>query len=147
MEIAVDGWRAGVADWDAVRNLPIEKLPILTKEEQEVAKKLGVPEAEYARSALAGEHSQQMLLVKTERLARLLATMLENMNTGARVENVTLRTFHDRFDIWLRAGNEAIPLRIAEQVVDDLFEAGSSEAEQKLGRILSTALVGRIRAQ
>jgi hypothetical protein len=147
MEIAVDGWRAGAADWDAVRNLPADKLPALTKEQREVAKKLGVAEADYARSALAGEHSRQMLLAKAERLARLLSKMLEAMNVAASVESVTLRTFHEKFDVLLKAGNDVIPLRIAEEVVDDLFEAGSVDAEQRLGRILSGALQGRIRQQ
>jgi hypothetical protein len=147
MEIAVDGSRAGVADWDAVRDLPPDKLPALTKEERDVANKLGVSEVDYARSALAGERSREMLLAKTERLARLLGKMLQTLSAGATVESVTLRTFHDRFDVSLRVGDRLIPLRIAEQVVDDLFEAGSPDAEQRLGRILSTALLGRTRAQ
>jgi len=147
MEIAVDGLRSGAADWDSVRNLPVDKLPPLTKAQQEVAKKLGVSEADYARSALAGERAREELLAKTERLARFLSKMLGEMHLAATVESVTLRTFHDRFDVLLKAGDDKVPLRIAEPIVDDLFEAGSAEAEQRLSRILRNTLELGIRKQ
>jgi hypothetical protein len=138
MEIAVDGWRASAADWDAVRNLPAEELPALSKEQREVAGKLGIPEADYARSAFAGKRSQETLLAKTERFARLLAGMLREANIAATVANVTLRTFDEKFDVLLRSGDNAVPLRVAESLVDDLFENGSAEAKQRMTRILET---------
>jgi hypothetical protein len=138
MEIAVDGWRASAADWDAVRNLAAEELPALSKEQREVAGKLGIPEADYARSAFAGKRSQETLLAKTERFARLLAGMLREANIAATVANVTLRTFDEKFDVLLRSGDNAVPLRVAESLVDDLFENGSAEAKQRMTRILET---------
>lgn len=147
MEIAVDGWRSGAADWDAVRNLPEDKLPPLSKEQKEVARKLGIPETDYARSALAGERSRESLLAKTERLARVLSKIFREMNVPAKIESVTLRTFHERFDVLLTIGTHSIPLRIAEGIVDDLFETGSEDAEQRLGRILRMAVEGRVRQQ
>jgi hypothetical protein len=138
MEIAVDGWRASAADWDAVRNLSAEQLPALSKEQREVAGKLGIPEADYARSAFAGKRSQEALLAKTERFARLLAGMLREANIAATVASVTLRTFDEKFDVLLRSGENAVPLRVAESLVDDLFENGSAEAKQRMTRILET---------
>ena len=111
MEIAVDGWRASAADWEAVKG-----------------------EIDYARSASAGKRSQEALLAKAERLGRLLAGMLEKAHISARIEKVTLRTFDEKFDISLRLGQETFPFRIAEQLVDDLFENGSGEAEQRVHR-------------
>ena len=142
MEIAVDGWRAGAAEREVARSLSPEQLPRLTDEQRSVAKKLGIPEEEYARSIVAGERNRDALLLKTERLARLLEQRTERLGIGAHVDRVTLRTVQDRFDVELPINGRVLPLRIEEFVVDDYFDNGSSEAEERLGHILDRALVG-----
>lgn len=142
MEIAVDGWRAGAAERELARSLPSDQLPRLTDEQRSVAKKLGIPEEEYARSVVAGERNRDALLVKTERLARLLEQRIEELGIGAHVNRVTLRTIQDRFDVEIQINGRVLPLRIEESVVDDYFENGLKEAEERLGHILDRALVG-----
>jgi hypothetical protein len=146
MEIAVDGWRASAADWDAVSSLPSEQVPPLSREQREVAVKLGISELDYARSALAGRKSQEALLAKTERLARLLNGMLKEAQVPSSVERIVLRTFDEKFDVLLKSGQTSVPFKIAESVVDDLFENGSRDAEQRVARILET-VVPQLRAQ
>ncbi len=142
MEIAVDGWRAGAAERELARSLPSDQLPRLTDEQRSVAKKLGIPEEEYARSVVAGERNRDALLIKTERLARLLEQRIERVGIGAHVNRVTLRTIQDRFDVEIQINGRVLPLRIEESVVDDYFENGSKEAEERLEHILDRALVG-----
>jgi hypothetical protein len=142
MEIAVDGWRSGATDWDAVRNLPAEQLPQLSEEQRAVAKKLGISEQDYARSLVAGERSREALLVKTERLARLLEQRIAALGIGGRVNRVVLRTIQDRFDIEVQLNGRVLPLRIEESIVDDYFESGSADAEKRLAQILDRAFVG-----
>ena len=142
MEIAVDGWRSGVADWDAVRNLPDEQLPSLTEEQQLVAAKLGISVQDYARSVVAGERNREALLVKTERLARLLQQRIGALEIGGHVTRVTLRTFEHRFDVEVQVNGRSLPLRIDEAMVDDYFDGGSAEAEIRLAHILDRAFVG-----
>ncbi len=140
MEIAVDGWRASAGDWEAVRQIPRDQLPPLTAEQREVARKLGVPEDEYARSALAGERGREVLLHKAERLARVIEEQAKTAGTDASVERIILRTVESRFDVDLRLNGRSIPLRIAEDLVDDYFDSGSTDAEQRLGRVVKNAL-------
>ena len=142
MEIVVDGWRSSVEDRDAVRNIPTEQLPALSEGQREVARKLGIPEADYARTVLAGEHSQETLLVKTERLARLLEQRLGKAGVRAEVSRVVLRTVQQRFDVELKVEGRDVPVRIEESLVNDYFDGGSLDAEQRLGRILDRAQVG-----
>lgn len=142
MEIAVDGWRAGAAERELARSLPSDQLPRLTAEQRSVAKKLGIPEEEYARSVVAGERNRDALLIKTERLARLLEQRIDGLGIGAHVNRVTLRTIQDRFDVEIQINGRVLPFRIEESVVDDYFENGSKEAEERLGQILDRALVG-----
>ena len=142
MEIAVDGWRSSVADWDAVRNIPPDQLPQLSPEQREVARKLGIPEPDYARSLLAGERNREALLAKAQRLARLLEERLERSGIAGQVNRVLLRTVEHRFDVELRIDSRTVPLSIEESLVDDYFDSGSRDAEERLGRILDRALVG-----
>jgi len=140
MNIAVDGWRASPSDWDNVRSIPKDELPALSEEQKEVARKLGVPEESYARSALAGERTQNTLLAKTEMFARLLEKKIRDLGFKAIVESVVLRLLEHRFEVLIVANGARFPLRISEELIDDLFEAGSAEAEEKLARLLSSTV-------
>jgi hypothetical protein len=140
MEISVQGWRASASEWKEVRGIPKDQLPALTKEQKEVAGKLGVSEEDYARSALAGERTQNSLLAKTEAFARLLEKKIKDLGFKAVVENVILQILEHRFDVLLNVNGTKLPLRIKEEIVDDLFEAGSADAEEKLSRILNLTL-------
>jgi len=142
MEIAVDGWRAGAAEREVARSLSPEQLPRLTDEQRSVASKLGIPEEDYARSVVAGERNREALLLKTERLARLLEQRLKASGIGAHVNRVTLRTIQHRFDVELQVNGRMVPFQVEETVVDDYFDSGSNDAEQRLGHILDRALVG-----
>ena len=142
MEIAVDGWRSGTADRDAVRNLSAEQLPRLSEEQRAVAKKLGIPEQDYARSVVAGERSREALLAKTERLARLLEQRIAALGIDGRINRVTLRTIQGRFDVEVQVNGRVLPLRIEETLVDDYFDNGSADSEQRLAHILDRAFVG-----
>jgi hypothetical protein len=140
MEISVHGWRASAGDWEAVRKLPKDQLPALTVEQKEVARKLRVSEEDYARSALAGERTQNALLAKTEMFARLLEKKLRDLGSRASVESVVLQILDDRFEVLLRLNGSLVPLRIKEDVINDLFESGSAEAEERVARILNSTV-------
>jgi hypothetical protein len=140
MHISVEGWRANPIEREAIRTVPAEQLPPLTAEQKEVARKLGVSEEAYARMALAGQRTSDLLLKKTEMLAKLLEQKLRGSGSKATIENVVLRTMKHKFDVLLRINGSTIPIRINEDVVDDLFESGSEEAEQRLSRIVSTTI-------
>jgi hypothetical protein len=143
MEISVQGWKASPGDWEAVKKIPKDELPALTDEQKEVVRKLGLTEEDYARSALAGERTQNALLLKTEMFARLLEKKLRDLGLKATVDNVVLRILEDRFDVVLRVNGAGFPLRIKEDVVDELFEGGSVDAEEKLSRILKATVGAR----
>jgi hypothetical protein len=138
MDIFVQGSRVSVADWSAVRGIPREQLPPLTAGQRAVAEGLGIPEEDYARSALAGERGSAKLLAKTERFARMVARKAKAK--GAVVDQVTLNALNGRFEVEGKAGATPLFLRVDEGIVDELFEGGSIEADQRLSRVLDGAL-------
>jgi hypothetical protein len=143
MNVSVDGYGFSAAEWAAIRDLPPEQLPALDKSEREVAQELGIPEAEYARSLLAGRRSQEALLKKAKSLGLLLEKIAGAIDSAAKVKSVNLRVFQGRFDIKLDIAGSLIPMSIDESLVDDYFSAGSREAEERLARIVERVLTLR----
>jgi hypothetical protein len=141
MEIAVQGWRSYPAEWQAVRSVPGNELPPLSDEQRQVARKLGIPEEDYARSVLAGQRTQEVLLQKTEGLARFLEQRIEASGLPAIIKKIVLVVVEEKFTVELEVNGRPLVLRIDESIVDDFFDSGSEEAEKKLGRILDRALL------
>jgi len=144
MNISVQGSRTSSADWESVRNLPAEQLPPLSPEQREVARKLGISQDDYARSFLAGERTMEKMVSKTERLARFLAERLRRSAREMEIEAVILNTWDGKFEVSVRAGDRVVPIRIAEEVVDDYFDSGSPEMEQRIERVLSLAIHAQV---
>jgi hypothetical protein len=144
MKVSVVGYRASTADWERVRNLPREQLPPLTPEQKVVADNLKIPEEDYARSALAGQQTQDKLLAKTERFARLLQQKVKQRNPHAVVEHVALITWDHKLEVEIAIDGAPVPLGIDEDIVDDLLEGGSAEADRKLTRIVELAVGQRV---
>ena len=140
MQIAVDGTRGSSSAQEVVRRIPKEQLPSLTEAQRKTAEQLGASEEAYARMILEGEQAQNELLVKAEMVARLLEKKIRELGSDATIQKVVLRARQGKFEVEVKRANEVVPLRIREELIDDLFEAGSLEAEQGLTRILRTTL-------
>lgn len=138
--IAVDGMRFSAKGLDEAHSIPVNELPPLSDPQREAAKSMGISEEEYARSLVAGERTWTVLLEKTERLANFLQQRLTLFANNVKLGSVILRTFEDKFDVEVLLHGQVVHLSIRESVVDDLFEAGSEEAESSLNRILELAL-------
>jgi hypothetical protein len=140
MNISVDGSRGSSSALEAVQRIPTEQLPPLTEAQKQVARKLGATEEGYARMILEGECAQSELLVKTEMFARLLEKKLRELGSKAKIENVVLRVLDEKFEVQVHINGRVIPLKVREDLIDDLFEAGSADAEERLTRIVRTTL-------
>jgi|SRR5712692_914463 len=144
MEIAVEGIRVSPRHWQNVRKLPKAALPRLTDAQKTVAQKMGISEEDYARSAMAGEETQQNLLAKTEKFARLLEERIKAHDARAKVSRVALITIEHRFEVVAVVNGAKLSLRIDESLVDDLFESGSAEAEKSLDRVIEMGIGQRV---
>ena len=140
MNIAVEGLRTGVTDWDAVRSLPADKLPPLTPEQEHVAAQLGVSQEDYARSAFAGKRTSEKLLQKTQRFAAWLQNSLHKIDPRAEIETAILNTWDGKFEVTLRREGAPVFFRVDEDLVDSFFEGGSVGAEERLARVVDLVL-------
>jgi hypothetical protein len=143
VQISVEGWRSSATDWNAVCDIPKEDLQPLTPGQAAVAKKMKISAEDYARSALAGKRSVDDLLAKTQRFAQLVEERLVSRNPGIRIDEVALETWEHKFRVSIQGKVKAV-FRVDEAIVDDLFEGGSREADEKISRIVGLVLRERV---
>ncbi len=112
----------------------------MTEEQKKVARQLGATEEAYSRIILTNRRSQEELLVKTEMFVRLLEKKLHDIGSSATIQNVVLRAHRERFDVEIDVNGKILPLRIREEVIDGLFEAGDPDVEERIARILRSTI-------
>jgi hypothetical protein len=143
MQISVEGRRSSVSDWQAVSAIPADQLKPLTPGQAAVAAELKVSAEDYARSILEGERASEELLEKTQRLARLLEQRLSSQVAGVQIDSVALETWAGKFRVAIRGKINAV-FRINEDLVDDLFEGGSKEADERISRVIGLVVGERV---
>jgi hypothetical protein len=143
MEIIIDGWRAGGEDRKQAQSVPASQLPPLSEAQKEVAKKMGISQEDYARSAFAGKLNQERLLEKTRRFAEILDGKLRSKMKTARIERIRLIPIEHEYRIELFANERKILFRVPEEMVDDFIEGGSADVGRVIERNLETVLAGQ----
>jgi hypothetical protein len=143
LEISVRGGRISPTEWDAIQALPKEELPPLSPEQKQVAQKMRIREEDYARSSLASKRGAENSLDKAERFARFLKERIKNREAGATLRRVSLDDPQEKFEVEVQVDGRPLQFRVAEKVVDDLFESGSESAERRLNRVLDLAFETR----
>jgi hypothetical protein len=145
MEIRVDGYRSTNENWLAAHRIPSSELPPITLEEEQVAEKLGISAEEYLRSRVAGDLSRGELEQRAEVVGNLVNRWLSQRALSGTVVSVWLKTLEGKFRVEI-AGPEGIQLLLLkEDLISDLLDAGSREAQGSLDRLL-TANLGRAEA-
>ena len=140
MEIVIEGWRAGSEERQEAASVPAGKLAPLTDDQKSVAKKMGISEEDYARSAYAGRRNQDRLLDKTKRFAGILEGQLRSKVRDGRVNRIRLVTIEHEYRIELSIDGKTVPFRVAEDLVDDFLEKGFADAGRLIERNLETVL-------
>jgi hypothetical protein len=143
MEIIIEGWRAGGQERKEAASVPASELPLLTSDQKLVARKMGISEEDYARSAYAGKRNQERLIEKTRRFAEILEEGLRTLSEGARIDRVRLVTIEHEYRIELSINGKSIPFRVPEEMVDDFIEGGSANVGKQIMNRLETVLTGR----
>jgi hypothetical protein len=140
MEIIVEGWRAGGEERREAASAPLWQLPILTEEQKAVARKMGISEVDYARSAYAGRRNQARLIEKSRRFATILEERLRSRAPEARIERIRLLTIEHEYKIEIVIEAKRVLFRVAEDMVDDFMEKGFADVGQKIEQNLETVL-------
>src|SRR5258708_38391170 len=122
MEIVIEGWRAGGEERKEAAGVPADQLPSLTGDQKSVAKKLGISEEDYARSAYAGKRNQDRLIDKTRRFAEILEERLQSFSEGERIDRIRLVTIELEYRFECTLNNWKLFFLVPVELVDDALQ-------------------------
>ena len=122
---------------------PDAELPKLSKEQADIAKRMEIPEKEYARGVLVGAYAQERNKARGEQLGRRIDEVLCGLGSAyytlsAIIREATEFRWIARILTPKGVKNAAIPLDLA----DDVIDSSSPEVFEKLRRLVLGA-VGR----
>jgi hypothetical protein len=137
MDIRVDGYRSTNEDWLTAHRIPFDELPPITDEEKQVAKKLGISAEEYLRSRYAGDLSRKELERRAEVVGALLERWLIQRGLSGTVVGVWLKTLEGRFRVEIERPDGIQIVFLKEDLINDLLDSGSREAQEGLDRLLA----------
>jgi hypothetical protein len=144
VEVSVYGSRVFDEDWREAQHRPTNALPELTPAQRNTAKQLHVSEEDYARMFLAQQLSADRLVEKTAEFGNLLERSIQARGIDASVRSIKLDDLHQRYEVEVQANGTQVPLTIDGQLVQDLLERGSAEAEASISRIIDLSLGRRV---
>ncbi len=138
MDIQIDGNRSTSECWQAAQLISPQALPPISPEEEQVAKKLAISSEGYRRSKYAAELTKHQLEARALQVGKLVEAWLNRHNLIAQVEGVWLRTFQGKFRVEIRIGALTKLIFIEEDLINDLLDSGSIEAERSFDRLLTS---------
>jgi hypothetical protein len=140
MEVFVRGSRSSSQDWLRAQQIPANELPPLSEEQKTEARLTHRSEEDYARSAYAGQLSQQRLLQATLRFGRWLNARVEERNSDSHVEAIELDTWGGKLQVKVLTGGEVVNFEMDEDLVEQFLITGSAELEKSIFRLLEINL-------
>lgn len=133
-EIELPDSSVNVEEWRKAQTLPVSKLPKLSGEEKEAARKFGISEEAYARSVKAGEFGHERMLTRAREFGDCIAGILEESGSGI-VDAVKSDPFRGRWLVRLRKP-EGIIIEFPRELVDDLLDSGGRSYLEQVKRLV-----------
>ncbi len=137
MEIQIDGNRSSSESWLESHRMPLQDLPAISEDEQRVAEKLAISSEDYRRSKYASELTKRQLELRAVKVGQLVEGWLRSHQFKAETRAVWLKTFDGKYRIDVDVDGAAHLVLIAEDLMDDILDSGSQEAQQRFDRVLT----------
>ena len=143
-EVFVSGTSGGTSeDWKRAMNAPQSEVPELTKQQKEVAQRMGIPEEEYARGVLVSKFTEQRQIERGKRLGEHIEGILQGLGSAyyaleALVREGVKARWVARITTPKAISNVAIPLDLA----DDAIDSATVQDLERLRQLILRA-VGR----
>lgn len=122
-EVFISGMSGGSSDdWKRAMSAPESELPQLSEQQKDVARRMGIPEKEYARGVLVSKYGEERQLERGRKFGAHIEGILSGLGGSYSLqalvrEGVKLR-WVARIATPKGIRNVAIPFEIADDVVD-----------------------------
>lgn len=136
MQVLVDGNRSSADAWLQAHLAPLTSLPELSSEETAFVESLKLSAEERRRSKYAVDLTRPQLEERALLVGRLVNDWFRNNRCAYNVTAVEWRTLEGKFHLRVEVEGRERQLNIREELIDELLENGSEDAERRLSRLL-----------
>jgi hypothetical protein len=105
---------------------------------------MGISAEDYRRSKYAGDLTREGLQARALQVGKLIEDWMRTQNVVGDVRAVWLKTYEGKFRVDVHLGGGIQQVFLKEDVVNDLLDSGSRDAQQSLDRLLSANLLSEI---
>jgi hypothetical protein len=139
-DVFISGSTGSVEDWQNAMNAPKSELPKLSGEQKEVARRMGIPEEEYARGVLVGQYGESRQKQRGETLGMRIAEVLDGVGSSYELEALIRKGVNDRWVARIRTPGEPRNVAIDLDLADDLIDSGTVQDLERLRVLMLQAL-------
>lgn len=140
MEILVDGNRSSLENWTRAQKAPLDVLPALSDGDRVAAQQLHMSPEMYARSLYAVDLERSGLEQRAMLAGRAVERLAAKRIPGVQVTRIEWNTLAGKFRFGLEYRGNAAEVVAVEDVLSNLLESGSAEAESCLERVIEYAV-------
>jgi hypothetical protein len=141
-EVLLLDYSVSVDEWMQAQAASRTKLPPLSKQQREVARKMGIPVEEYQRNVLAGQLGEMRLQSKGEALGLVVQELLRGLGPGYRLESIKGDPGNERWICTVGTPDIVANVAIPRELADDALDSGAKDEVQRLARHLAAELRG-----
>jgi len=138
--VFVSGVTSSVEDWQKAMNAPKAELPKLNEEQQEVARKMGISEEEYARGVLVGQYGEKTQRERGQTLGQRIEEVLEGLGDPYRLEALIREGVKFRWVARISTPREPKNVAIGMELADDIIDSAVVQDLERLKVLLLEAL-------
>jgi len=140
-QVFISGMTGGSADdWLKAKSAPDSELPALSEAQKDVARKMGIAEAEYARGVLVSKYSEQRQKARGHRLGEDIIRILNALGPSYDLEALTREGVNFRWVVRITTPNDVKRIAIPLDVADDVIDSGTVQDIEGLKNIILKGL-------
>jgi hypothetical protein len=139
-EVVVSDYTASIEEWRKAQEAPDSAVPVLSADQKQAARMLGVAEEAYARSVLAGNYGQERMQNRARELGQILNGMANDFLPGSAIDSVIADMFRGIWLVGLRTANGGATITVPRELADDVLDSGQASECDKLASLVKSGL-------
>jgi hypothetical protein len=140
-QVFVSGMTGGSSDdWARAQNAPDSELPKLSEQQKDIARRMGIPEAEYARGVLVNKYSEERQRDRGKKLGDCIDQILDNGSPDCQLQALIREGVKFRWVARITTPNGVKNIAIPFEIADDVIDSGAVQDIERLKEIILTAI-------
>lgn len=132
-EVVISGVHVDPEAWKKAAGIP---LPPLSREQSEVAQKLGVAQDDYARGVVASQLGEEYQRGRGMTLGQKVQEILTSVGGGYKLSAVVRQGTEFRWLARIESKGRAVAVALPLDLVDDVIDSGSKQDTERLRNLV-----------